>query len=118
MFTDQSEGVSIVAHASVPWTVKHFDDNLTDVEEMMTSQVHEHIPHLPTQPHSTKLLRWRYSQVQQSYTGAPGCIVVNESPLIVCAGDGFAHSNFDGCACSALAVLDAVKCRIPPPRHL
>ncbi|XP_065651484.1 renalase [Hydra vulgaris] len=102
--SNEAEGTSIVAHASVPFSIEHFESRLDDVEVLMKNRLYEIIPSLP-KAESTKFLRWRYSQVTQPYEGRPGCIVLKSSPLIICAGDGFSNSNFDGCVDSAEAVL-------------
>ena len=98
-----------MAHASVPWTAQHFDVPFAEVEEMMMEQVLNEIPGLSPKPHKSRLLRWRYSQVQKPYTDTPGHVVLSERPLVICAGDGFTHSNFDGCADSAYSVVEFLK---------
>ena len=114
----------MVAHASVPWTAKHFDDNFADVEKTMTEQVLELLPGLPSAAHKSRLIRWRYSQVQEPYTNTPGHVVLRNNnnnnnnnngrgPLVLCAGDGFTHSNFDGCVESAFSVVECLKMRFP-----
>jgi hypothetical protein len=49
------------------------------------------------------------SQVVKPFPGSPGYVTLNESPLLIAAGDGFVHSNFDGCVTSAMSVVKAVK---------
>jgi len=110
---DLKHGLSIVAHASVPWTIRHFDDDFKDVEKAMTEQLMKELPGLPSAATHSRLLRWRYSQVQEPYDGTPGHIVLNENPLVLCAGDGFTHSNFDGCVDSALSTVEYFKARFP-----
>ena len=72
---------------------------------MMIDHLKEVIPNLP-EPSSTKCHRWRYSQVSNPAEGVYGCIALCSSPLLIAAGDGFVHSNFDGCVESALSVVE------------
>ena len=46
------------------------------------------------------------------YPGSPGCLVLNEEPLLVAGGDGFTHSNFDGCVTSAESIVLVVKAKL------
>lgn len=39
----------------------------------------------------------------------PGSMTVLGGPLLVCGGDAFSHSNFDGCVESAVSVLRVLK---------
>lgn len=48
-------------------------------------------------------------QVLTSVPDCPGHMTVLEQPLLVCGGDAFCHSNFDGCVDSALSVLSVLK---------
>lgn len=109
--TDPAEGLSVVAHTSVPFGVKHLEESFEDVQPIIFENLKTILPNLPEAKHS-KIVRWRYSQVTTPYDGEPGCLVLNRNPLLVCAGDGFKHSNLDGCIQSAISVVDAIK------RHL
>ncbi|KAK1881995.1 Renalase [Dissostichus eleginoides] len=42
-----------------------------------------------------KCHKWRYSQVLTGMPGSPGHMTLLQFPLLLCAGDGFSHSNFD-----------------------
>uniref|UniRef100_A0A673C9L0 Renalase, FAD-dependent amine oxidase n=1 Tax=Sphaeramia orbicularis TaxID=375764 RepID=A0A673C9L0_9TELE len=90
--TGQCSGVgpSLVVHTSVPFGVEHLE------------QEKDLPPGLP-QPISIKCQKWRYSQTYSA--GLSGHMTVLERPLLVCGGDAFSHSNFDGCVESALSVL-------------
>ena len=48
-------------------------------------------------------------QVLTAVPGCPGHMTLLAEPLLVCGGDGFTHSNLDGCVESALRVLGALK---------
>lgn len=50
-----------------------------------------------------------FLQVHKAYEGGPGCVVLNEKPLIVLAGDAFSQSTMDGCIESALCTKDALQ---------
>jgi len=47
--------------------------------------------------------------VHRGYPGKPGCVTLQEQPLIVLGGDAFSLSTFDGCLDSAEAVASTVK---------
>jgi len=109
---DSEGGLSLIAHASVPFSIKHLEENMKDIEKVMLDYLHKEIPNLP-KADKTKVIRWRYSQVSKPFEGAPGHVVISKSPLIICAGDGFSHSNFDGCVDSAFSVIDTLKMHFP-----
>lgn len=48
-------------------------------------------------------------QVLTSVPDCPGHMTILNRPLLVCGGDAFSHSNFDGCVESALSVLNVLK---------
>ena len=48
-------------------------------------------------------------QVLTSVPNCPGHMTIHDRPLLVCGGDSFVHSNFDGCVESALSVLSVLK---------
>ncbi|KAF7247268.1 Renalase [Varanus komodoensis] len=48
-------------------------------------------------------------QVTQPFPGSPGHIQLHTKPFLVCGGDGFVHSNFDGCIDSAMSVVEALR---------
>lgn len=48
-------------------------------------------------------------QVLTSVPDCPGHMTIHDRPLLVCGGDSFVHSNFDGCVESALSVLSVLK---------
>lgn len=45
----------------------------------------------------------------RSVADCPGQMTLHSQPLLVCGGDGFTHSNFDGCIESALKVFGVLK---------
>jgi len=104
-------GSSIVIHTSVPFGLKHLEDDVNQVKELILAQMVKRIPELKDQtPVNVKCQRWRYSQVYKRYQDSPGCVMLSSSPLLLLAGDAFVEaSRFDGCVDSALAVTNCIK---------
>lgn len=50
-------------------------------------------------------------QVQTSVPDCPGHMTILDEPLLVCGGDAFTHSNFDGCVESTLSMLRVLKAK-------
>lgn len=101
-------GPSLVVHTSVPFGVEHLEKDKEDVQPIILQELHKLLPDLP-QPISIKCQKWRYSQVLTSVPNCPGHMTIHDRPLLVCGGDSFVHSNFDGCVESALSVLSVLK---------
>ncbi|XP_054455227.1 renalase isoform X2 [Anoplopoma fimbria] len=101
-------GPSLVVHTSVPFGLKHLEQDKEDVQPIILQELDRLIPGLP-QPISIKCQKWRYSQVLTSVPDCPGHMTVHDRPLLICAGDAFVHSNFDGCVESALSALSVLK---------
>lgn len=53
--------------------------------------------------------RYRPLQVLTSVPDCPGHMTILDRPALVCGGDAFSHSNFDGCVESAQSVVAALK---------
>ncbi|XP_029383072.1 renalase isoform X2 [Echeneis naucrates] len=101
-------GPSLVVHTSVPFGMEHLEWDKEDIQPIILKELHKLLPGLP-QPISIKCQKWRYSQVLTSVPGCPGHMTVLDQPLLVCGGDAFSHSNFDGCVESALSMLSVLK---------
>ncbi|XP_076024011.1 renalase [Genypterus blacodes] len=101
-------GPSLVVHTSVPFGLQHLEEDKEDVEPIILQELHRLLPGLP-RPISIKCQKWRYSQVLTPVPDTPGQMTVHTEPLLVCGGDGFSHSNLDGCVESALSVLEVLK---------
>ncbi|XP_049916448.1 renalase isoform X1 [Epinephelus moara] len=101
-------GPSLVVHTSVPFGLEHLEKDKEDVQPIILQELQKLLPDLP-QPISIKCQKWRYSQVLTSVPDCPGHMTVLDRPLLVCAGDAFVHSNFDGCVESALSTLSVLK---------
>lgn len=101
-------GPSLVVHTSVPFGLEHLERDKEEVQPIILEELYKLLPDLP-QPTSIKCQKWRYSQVLTSVVDCPGHMTVLDGPLLVCSGDAFSHSNFDGCVESALSVLGVLK---------
>ncbi|XP_028638105.1 renalase-like, partial [Grammomys surdaster] len=101
-------GPSLVVQTSVPFGLKHMDHSKEDVQKLIMQQLETILPGLP-QPIATKCHKWTYSQVTNSVANTPGQMTLHLKPFLVCGGDGFTHSNFDGCITSALSVMKVLK---------
>ncbi|XP_031245970.1 renalase [Mastomys coucha] len=101
-------GPSLVVHTTVPFGVQHLEDSEEDVQKLVTQQLEIVLPGLP-KPIATKCHRWRYSQVTNSVSNRPGQMTLHLKPFLVCGGDGFTHSNFDGCIASAMSIVKVLK---------
>ncbi|KAK7112130.1 hypothetical protein V1264_011631 [Littorina saxatilis] len=102
-----SIGPSVVVHTHVAFGLKHIDEDKEKVKDVLLEHLKEALPDLP-QPAEVKSQKWRYSQVHRGYLGKPGCVTVQQQPLIILAGDAFSLSTFDGCLDSAEAIAATV----------
>lgn len=48
-------------------------------------------------------------QVTNAAANSHGQLTLHVKPFLVCGGDAFTQSNFDGCITSALCVVEALK---------
>ncbi|XP_030631552.1 renalase isoform X2 [Chanos chanos] len=101
-------GPAVVIHTSVPFGVQHLEEDKEEVQPIIMAELDKLLPGLPP-PDNIKCQKWRYSQVTRSVTDCPGQMTLLSKPLLVCGGDGFTHSNFDGCIESALKVFEVLK---------
>lgn len=53
--------------------------------------------------------RYCLPQVLTTVPDCPGHMTILDRPLLLCGGDAFSHSNFDGCVASARSVVAALK---------
>ncbi|XP_072883464.1 renalase isoform X2 [Hemitrygon akajei] len=104
-------GPSVVVHTTVQFGAESVHKSKEDVEPLILDQLQQILPGLPKSI-STKCHKWRYSQVIDAVSNVPGQMTLNTQPLLVCGGDSFTHSNFDGCTESALAVSSVLKCHL------
>ncbi|KAF1573759.1 UNVERIFIED_CONTAM: Renalase, partial [Eudyptes pachyrhynchus] len=101
-------GPSVVIQTTVPFGVQHLEASEADVQKLMIQQLETILPGLP-QPVATICHKWTYSQVTSSVSDRPGQMTLHLKPFLVCGGDGFTHSNFNGCISSALSVMKVLK---------
>ncbi|XP_040922639.1 renalase [Toxotes jaculatrix] len=106
-------GPSLVIHTSVQFGLEHLERDKEDVQPIILQELHKLLPGLP-QPISIKCQKWRYSQVLTSVPDCPGHMTIVNLPLLICGGDAFSHSNFDGCVESALSMLSVLKDSLTP----
>ncbi|KAM4636021.1 renalase isoform 2-T2 [Discoglossus pictus] len=101
-------GPSLVVHTSVPFGIEHLEQEKETVQPIILKQLEGVLPNLP-KPMNIKCQKWRYSQVTEAFPGSPGQITLHSKPLLLCGGDGFTHSNFDGCTESALRIVQSLE---------
>ncbi|XP_053891340.1 renalase isoform X2 [Malaclemys terrapin pileata] len=101
-------GPSVVVHTSVPFGTAHLEWDKEKVQPIILDHLENIMPGLP-KPTSIKCQKWRYSQVTKAIPSCPGQMTLHIKPLLVCGGDGFTHSNFDGCIDSAICIVEALK---------
>ncbi|XP_050196751.1 renalase isoform X2 [Myiozetetes cayanensis] len=101
-------GPSLVVHTTVTFGSEYLDSDLAEVQQIILSHLERIVPSLP-KPSSIKCHRWRYSQVTKAVPNCPGQMILHTQPLLICGGDGFTRSNFDGCIESAVSLAEAVK---------
>ncbi|XP_032922690.1 renalase [Catharus ustulatus] len=101
-------GPSVVVHTTVTFGSEHLDSDPAEVQQIILSHLQRILPSLP-EPSSIKCQRWRYSQVTRAVPNCPGQMILHTQPLLICGGDGFTRSNFDGCIESAMSLAEAVK---------
>ncbi|XP_030309161.1 renalase isoform X1 [Calypte anna] len=101
-------GPSVVVHTTVMFGSKYLDSDPAEVQQLILSHLEQVLPSLP-QPASIKCQKWRYSQVIKAVPNCLGQMILHTQPLLICGGDGFTRSNFDGCIDSAMSVAEAVK---------
>ncbi|XP_064118040.1 renalase-like isoform X1 [Macrobrachium nipponense] len=96
---------SVVVHTSVPFGKAYVEETTDDVKPLIMKKVQELFPEWP-EPTYVKCQKWRFSQVTSAYPGLPGCVSLADG--LVIGGDGFTHSNMDGCIESAKSIVDVV----------
>ncbi|XP_067155588.1 renalase isoform X3 [Apteryx mantelli] len=101
-------GPSVVVHTSVTFGHDHLDSDPAEVQQLILNHLESIVPSLP-KPASIKCQKWRYSQVTKAVPNCPGQMTLHTQPLLICGGDGFTHSNFDGCIDSAMSLVEAIK---------
>ncbi|NXJ85115.1 RNLS Renalase, partial [Trogon melanurus] len=101
-------GPSVVVHTTVTFGSQHLDSDPAEVQRLILSHLETVLPSLPKAA-SVKCQKWRYSQVTKAVPDSLGQMILHTQPLLICGGDGFTCSNFDGCIESAVRLVEAVK---------
>ncbi|NXF93529.1 RNLS Renalase, partial [Eubucco bourcierii] len=101
-------GPSVAVHTTVTFGSQQLDSDPAEVQHLILSHLEKLLPSLP-KPASIKCHKWRYSQVTRAVPSCPGQMILHTQPLLICGGDGFTHSSFDGCLVSAVSLAEAVK---------
>ncbi|KAM6093208.1 renalase isoform 11-T11 [Theristicus caerulescens] len=101
-------GPSVVVHTTVTFGSEHLDSDPAEVQRLILSHLERIVPSLP-KPVSIKCQKWRYSQVTKAVPSCLGQMILHTQPLLICGGDGFTRSSFDGCIDSAMSLAEAVK---------
>ncbi|XP_061219834.1 renalase isoform X3 [Neopsephotus bourkii] len=101
-------GPSVVVHTTVTFGSEYLNSDPTEVQQLILSYLERIMPSLP-KPSSIKCQKWRYSQVTKAVPSSLGQMILHTQPLLVCGGDGFTRSNFDGCIDSAMSLAEVVK---------
>lgn len=102
-----NEPAAVVFHTSIQYGEKNKLKTKAELEDELNANAKRLFPDWPT-PSSTKCHKWLYSQVVKRCPDADGCLVLNQHPTFVLAGDAFSESNFNGCIQSARAVVAAL----------
>ncbi|XP_013784782.1 renalase-like isoform X1 [Limulus polyphemus] len=98
---------AVVVHTSVTFGQSYLEDDKDKVQGLIVNHLPELLPGF-VPPSSMKCQRWRYSQVKCPFENTPGCVTLQESPLLALGGDSFTHSNFDGCVDSAIKIVEEI----------
>ncbi|XP_021937812.1 renalase-like [Zootermopsis nevadensis] len=98
---------AVVFHTSIQYGAINSDRELNDVKNELVCHVKEMFPDWP-EPEHIECQRWQYSQVMTPYLGQPGCLTIEQHPLLVAGGDSFMSSHIDGCISSAFILADTV----------
>ncbi|XP_042719056.1 renalase [Lagopus leucura] len=101
-------GPSVVVHTTVTFGREHLDSDPAEVQQLILSHLENLLPSLPKAA-SVKCHKWRYSQVTKAVPNCSGQMILHTQPLLICGGDGFTCSNFDGCIESAMSLAETVR---------
>uniref|UniRef100_A0A8C3LVL5 Renalase, FAD dependent amine oxidase n=1 Tax=Chrysolophus pictus TaxID=9089 RepID=A0A8C3LVL5_CHRPC len=101
-------GPSVVVHTTVTFGIEHLDSDPAEVQQLILSHLENLVPSLPKAA-SVKCQKWRYSQVTKAVPNCSGQMILHTQPLLICGGDGFTCSNFDGCIESAMSLAETVR---------
>ncbi|XP_054715905.1 renalase-like [Uloborus diversus] len=96
---------TILIHTTGKYSQNQSDKSEDEIQQDVISHFKCLTAELP-EPSYVKCIKWTYSQVIDPYIDNPGCIVLQEHPCLICGGDSFTESNFNGCITSALRIVE------------
>lgn len=102
-----SPGATLLAHTSVPFGIEQLSTDKEEVKTLLQEVVKKMVLGLPPPTHSY-VLRWRYSQVQDTFPGSHDFVVLSHDPLVVATGDSFSGSNFENCFRAATNISEFI----------
>lgn len=82
------------------WAREHVEMSKEAALPLLLAEVDRLLPGLP-RPTSQICHKWRFSQIRTPFPGTPGCVLLQQNPLLLAAGDSFTYSNLAGCLDSA-----------------
>ncbi|GFY57864.1 renalase, partial [Trichonephila inaurata madagascariensis] len=94
---------SVAFHTSKEFGKAYIDQDASVVQDIIIQRIKQIFPELPV-PEEIRCHKWRFSQVEKKYC-EQGCTVLSHKPLLICGGDGFLQSNFEGCIASAESIV-------------
>jgi renalase len=106
---NRQKGISgapgITVHAGPRWSQAHFEEHEAEITLSLLSLAGEQLgQNLRGRTVETSLARWRYSWVDEGIEDR--CLVANETPPLIFAGDAFGGAKVEGAALSGLAAAD------------
>ncbi|VVC45677.1 Amine oxidase,FAD/NAD(P)-binding domain [Cinara cedri] len=99
---------SVIFHTTKEFGETHVTETRESAYQMLFDKVNELFPDWPS-PELCNVHKWLYSQVVNSYSNSPGCVILNESIPIIAGGDCFTQSNFNGCLESAYTICETIE---------
>ena len=101
-----SEAPGLTIHAGPQWSREHYDEDDDALSRAILSLAEERLGGLGAGVIETSIARWRYSWVTNSHPDP--CLIANDDPPLVFAGDAFGPAKVEGAALSGLAAADAL----------
>ncbi|KFM65336.1 Renalase, partial [Stegodyphus mimosarum] len=96
---------AVLIHTTTKYCQKNSDLSDDEAQKEVLTHFKCLVPDLP-ETSFIKCIKWTYSQVVDAYLDNPGCIILSDHPCLICGGDGFTESNFNGCLTSALRIVE------------
>ncbi|XP_015910737.1 renalase isoform X1 [Parasteatoda tepidariorum] len=96
---------ALVMHTTVKFFHKYSDSSEDEIKDLVLKQLKCLVNNVP-EPSHVECIKWDNAQVIDAYIDNPGCVVLNAHPCLICGGDSFTESNFNGCITSALRIVE------------